>query len=151
MAPELLWYDSSDNPLTPVSLSSVPTTPGTAVVIQLINRKGESPGDPLISARLIGLFRNIGDPDFVDSGTEWADNHCLEIRFEADGSNNTLKQSDWVKLGTGRDLPLPDLTYDQGIKFSIRLNVPAGVDVDSEQMSLRVEDSPYLALSAGIT
>ena len=151
MAPSLGWYDSSGVALTPVSLSAIPTTPGSAVVIQLINLKDASSGDPMISARMVGLFRNVGETDFTDSGTEWADNHYLEIRFEADGWNNTLKQSDWVKLGTGRDLPLPDLVYDQGIKFSIRLNVPAGVDIDSEQMSLRVEDSPFLALSAGIT
>ena len=152
MAPILGWYDSSDDALTSaVALTAVPTTPGSAVIIQLINLKDASSGDPLTDARLVGLFRNVGDTDFQDHGTEWADNHYLEIRFEANGWNNTLQQSDWVKLGTGRDLPLPDLTYDQGIKFSIRLNVPAGVDIDSEEMSLRVVDSPSLALSKGIT
>ena len=151
MAPSLGWYDSSDVALTTVSLSAVPTTPGTPVVIQLINWKDAPSGDPMNSARLVALFRNVGDTDFKDNGTEWADGHYLEIRFEADGWNNTLQQSDWVKLGTGRSLPLPDLIYDQGIKFSIRLNVPAGVDIDSEEMSLRVVDSTSLALSEGIT
>jgi len=152
MAPILGWYDSSDVALTSaISLSAVPTTPGSAVVIQLINLKDATSGDPLNSARLVALFRNVGETDFKDNGTEWADGHYLEIRFEANGWNNTLQQGDWVKLGTGRSLPLPDLTYDQGIKFSVRLNVPAGVDIDSEEMSLRVVDSESLALSQGIT
>jgi len=151
MAPVIGWYDSNNDPLTTITLTAVPTTPGSATIIQAINEKGEGSGDPLLSAQLIGLYRNVGETDFKTSGTEWADGHYVEVRIEADGWNNTLQQSDWMKLGTGRGLPLPDVTYDQGIKFSVRLNIPAGVDIDSEEISLRIEDSPSLALSQGIT
>jgi len=151
MAPTLSWYDSSSDALTTVTLTAIAATPGSATIIQLINGKDAPSGDPLLSAKLVALFRNVGETDFLDSGTEWADGHYLEIRYEADGWNNTLQQSDWFKLGRGRSLPLTDIIYDQGIKFSIRLNVPAGVDIDSEEISLRVVDSPSLALSQGIT
>jgi hypothetical protein len=151
MAPVILWYDNSDDPLATITLTAIPTTPGSATIIQAINEKDNASGDPLVSARLVALFRNVGQTDFKDSGTEWADAHYLEIRIEAGGWNNALQQSDWVKLGTGRDLPLPNLVYDQGIKFSIRLNIPAGVDIDTEEMSLRIVDSTSLALSKGIT
>lgn len=148
------WYDSALDPITaPVAVSGTGGTPGTAVVIYLINGKGVGTASTIANARLIALSRAAGTTDaFVESGRPVLDRQMLEVRVES-GYNLTLSTSDWVPMGRGRAFDkLPGaIGSDEGVKLEIRVNAPGSAqDVDEEVRFELVDDQGRL-IATGVS
>ncbi len=150
MASDPKFYDGSDVLLSaPVPISANTGTPGAAVTLQLINAKGGSADDFIGVVRF--YFRDAVESDADASGDEWADNHYVEVRQEAGGWNNTLSQGDWIRVGAGAPLPVPQLAQDKGVKWSVRLSAPGGAKEATKEIEPRIEESKADATSIGIS
>jgi hypothetical protein len=109
-----------------VALAGDPGTPGTAVAIQLTNDLAGAGADPISNARILPMFRMVGDTEFVAAGIEVADRRMLQIRISA-GVGVTLPAGEWKSVGAGAAFTVPTIADETGVELELRANIPADV------------------------
>lgn len=148
------WYDSANDPIAaPVAVSGTGGTPGTAVVVKLINGKGVGTASAITNARLLALCRAAGSTDaFVERGRPILDRQMLECRV-ASGYNATLPASDWVALGRGQlfDKLPSSIASDVGVVLELRVNAPGSAQDVDEEVRLELIDDLGRLIAAGVS
>jgi hypothetical protein len=151
MPPQLKWYDSLGVELSAAfSIVADPGAAGTAVTLQLINNKDGTGAATATNIRVKGLFRDVGETRWLASGHEMGDNYYVEAKISA-GINKTVRTTDYVPLGPGAYLDIPNLGNDEGVEIDVRLNPPAEALDDQAEIAFRVETRQFEPSVGGLT